>query len=51
MRLQVTGPAVIEFGTTTVIVLDQYDCIVDNSGSFVMYLRAREQELKARLAL
>jgi N-methylhydantoinase A len=46
-----SGPAIIELGTTTIVVLDQYDCVVDQSGSFVMYLRDREAEIKARLNL
>lgn len=48
---EVSGPAIIELGTTTIVVLDQYDCVVDSSGSFVMYLRSRAEELRARLNL
>ncbi|MGV9672070.1 hydantoinase/oxoprolinase family protein [Gordonia sp. NPDC003504] len=48
---QISGPAVIELGTTTIIVLDQYDCVVDRSGSFVMYLRDRADEVIAKLKL
>lgn len=48
---RVSGPAVIELGTTTIVVLDQYDCVVDRSGSFVMYLRDRAAEIEARLNL
>jgi N-methylhydantoinase A len=47
----ISGPAIIELGTTTIVVLDQYDCLVDSSGSFVMYLRDRAEELKAQLSL
>lgn len=48
---QISGPAIIEMGTTTIVVLDQYDCVVDRSGSFVMYLRHRAEELRAQLRL
>ncbi|MGW0037581.1 hydantoinase/oxoprolinase family protein [Gordonia sp. NPDC003376] len=48
---QVSGPTIIELGTTTIIVLDQYDCVVDQSGSFVMYLRDRADEVRTRLKL
>nr|WP_223205512.1 hypothetical protein [Gordonia jinghuaiqii] len=48
---KVNGPAVIELGTTTIVVLDQYDCVVDKSGSFVMYLRDRADEVTSRLNL
>ncbi|MEH1017176.1 hydantoinase/oxoprolinase family protein [Micromonospora sp. CPCC 206060] len=47
----VVGPAIIELGTTTIVVLDQYDCVVDRSGSFVMHLRDRAAEIRARLNL
>lgn len=49
--VQISGPAVIELGTTTIVVLDQYDCVVDRSGSFVMYVRDRAAEIKERLNL
>ena len=48
---RLSGPAVIELGTTTIVVLDQYDCVVDRSGSFVMYLRDRAAEIEAQLNL
>ncbi len=48
---KVAGPAIIELGTTTIVVLDQYDCVVDKSGSFVMYLRDRADEVIGRLNL
>jgi N-methylhydantoinase A len=48
---ELSGPAVIELGTTTIIVLDQYDCVVDRSGSFVMYLRERASEIRAQLSI
>jgi len=46
---EISGPAIVELGTTTIVVLDQYDCVVDNAGSFVMYLRERADELRAQL--
>ncbi|MER6177317.1 hydantoinase/oxoprolinase family protein [Streptosporangium sp. NPDC001681] len=46
---EVSGPAVIELGTTTVVVLDEYDVVVDLAGSFVMYLRSRAGELRPRI--
>lgn len=46
---EISGPAIIELGTTTIVVLDQYDCVVDKAGSFVMYLRERAEELRAQL--
>lgn len=48
---RVSGSAVIELGTTSIVVLDGYDVLVDSRGSFVLYLRAREHELADRLAL
>ena len=44
------GPAIVELGTTTIVVLDEYDLIVDAAGSYVLYLRARAEELLARIA-
>ncbi|SFO25016.1 N-methylhydantoinase A [Pseudonocardia ammonioxydans] len=48
---RLSGPAVIELGTTSVVVLDDYDVVVDSHGSFVLYLRARAHELADRLSL
>ncbi|MDX6742772.1 hydantoinase/oxoprolinase family protein [Actinocorallia sp. A-T 12471] len=47
---EVSGPALIELGTTTVVVLDEYDVVVDEAGSFVLYLRDRAAEIRPRLA-
>lgn len=47
----VSGPAIIELGTTTIVVHDEYDAVVDVNGSFVMYLRDRGEEILPRLAL
>jgi N-methylhydantoinase A len=48
---EVEGPAIIELGTTTIVVLDEYNAVVDRNGSFVMYLRDQKETLKARLSL
>jgi N-methylhydantoinase A len=32
-------------------VLDEYDVVVDRNGSFVLYLRSRAAEMRARLGL
>ncbi|MFD0856554.1 hypothetical protein ACFQ07_30230, partial [Actinomadura adrarensis] len=48
---QAAGPCVIELGTTSIVVLDDYDAIVDQNGSFVLYLRTRADEMRARLGL
>jgi N-methylhydantoinase A len=47
----VSGPAIIELGTTTIVVHDEYDCVVDVNGSFVMYLRDRAAEILPRLTI
>jgi N-methylhydantoinase A len=47
---EVAGPAIIELGTTTIVVLDEYDVVVDVAGSYVMHLRSRAAELLARIA-
>ena len=46
----VLGPAIIELGTTTIVVLDEYDVLVDAAGSFVLYLRERAEEILPRIA-
>ncbi|MBP2365876.1 hydantoinase/oxoprolinase family protein [Pseudonocardia parietis] len=48
---RLSGPAVIELGTTSIVVLDEYDVVVDARGSFVLYLRERAHELTDRLSL
>ncbi|MDJ0349589.1 hydantoinase/oxoprolinase family protein [Cryobacterium sp. PH29-G1] len=48
---EIEGPAIIELGTTTIVVLDEYNTVVDKNGSFVMYLRDQKDTLKARLDL
>jgi N-methylhydantoinase A len=46
----VEGPAIIELGTTTIVVLDEYDVVVDVAGSYVLYLRERADEFLPRIA-
>lgn len=48
---EVEGPAIIELGTTTIVVLDEYNAVVDRNGSFVMYLTDQKETLKGRLSL
>ncbi|QIZ37324.1 hydantoinase/oxoprolinase family protein [Saccharopolyspora sp. ASAGF58] len=48
---RLSGPAVIELGTTSLVVLEEYDVLVDTRGSFVLYLRDRAHELSDRLGL
>lgn len=46
-----SGPAIIELGTTSIVVLDEYDAVVDVSGSFALYLRSRADEMLAKLKI
>lgn len=48
---EVSGPAIIELGTTSIVVLDEYDVVVDVSGSFVLYLRSRAEEMRAKITV
>lgn len=48
---ELSGPAIIELGTTSIVVLDEFDVVVDVSGSFVLYLRSRADEVRAQLAI
>lgn len=48
---RLSGPAVIELGTTSIVVLDEYDVGVDARGSFVLFLRSRADELLPQLDL
>lgn len=48
---ELSGPAIIELGTTSIVVLDEYDVVVDVSGSFVLYLRSRAEEMRAQIAI
>ncbi|MFD1507214.1 hydantoinase/oxoprolinase family protein [Georgenia yuyongxinii] len=46
---EIQGPAIVELGTTSIVVLDEYDAVVDVTGSFVLYLRERAEEMRARI--
>ncbi|WP_448073245.1 hypothetical protein [Georgenia yuyongxinii] len=46
---EIQGPAVVELGTTSIVVLDEYDAVVDVTGFFVLYLRERAEEMRARI--
>lgn len=48
---ELSGPAIIELGTTSIVVLDEYDVVVDISGSFVLYLRSRAEEIRERITI
>lgn len=48
---ELSGPAIIELGTTSIVVLDEFDTVVDASGSFVMFLRSRAEEMRAQITL
>jgi len=39
---QVAGPAIIEQVTTAIFVSEAFDCVVDEFGSFALYLKGRE---------
>jgi N-methylhydantoinase A len=47
--ITIEGPAIIELGTTTIVVHDEYDSVVDANGSFVLYLKKQRDELLQRL--
>lgn len=46
---EISGPAIIELGTTSIVVLDEYDVVVDVSGSFVLLLRSRRSDLRSTI--
>ena len=43
---RITGPALVEQQTTAIFVSDSYDCTVDPLGSFVLYVKGREELLQ-----
>jgi N-methylhydantoinase A len=45
---RVTGPAIVEQATTTILVLSQYNLICDRYGSYVVYLKTKEEEIRER---
>ncbi|MEW5722486.1 MAG: hydantoinase/oxoprolinase family protein [Thermodesulfobacteriota bacterium] len=46
---RVEGPAIIEQVNTTTFVTGQYNVLVDKFGSYTMYLKSKESELKERV--
>lgn len=46
---RLVGPAVVELGTTSIVVPDQYDLLVDDAGSFVTFVRDHEAQVRATL--
>lgn len=46
---KIPGPAIIEQVNTTTFVTPEYSCIVDRFGSFVLYLKDREEEFLRRI--
>ena len=43
------GPAVVELGTTSIVVPDEFDLVVDDAGSFVTILRERAEQVRKSL--
>jgi N-methylhydantoinase A len=48
---KVKGPAIIEQVNTTTFVTPEYDVLCDKYGSYTVYLKAREEEVKERLGI
>jgi len=46
---RIVGPAIIEQVNTTTFVTDEYCCLVDRYGSFMLILKNREQEFVGRI--
>ena len=46
---RVRGPAILEQVNTTTFVASEFNVITDRYGSFTMYLRDREDEVKRRI--
>lgn len=46
---RIAGPAIIEQVNTTTFVTPEYSCVVDRYGSFVLFLKEREQEFVGRI--
>ena len=44
-----SGPAVVELGTTSIVVPDEFDLVVDDAGSFVSILRERAEQVRKSL--
>ena len=48
---KVEGPAIIEQVNTTTFVTPEYSVLCDRYGSYTMYLKTREQEIKEKLGM
>jgi len=48
---RVEGPAIIEQVNTTTFVTPEYNVLCDKYGSYTMYLKAKEKEVKERLGI
>ena len=48
---KVEGPAVIEQVNTTTFVSPEYDVLSDRFGSYTMYLKGKEREIRSRLGI
>jgi len=48
---KVEGPAVVEQPTTTILVLPRFNLLCDKYGSFTMYLKPKEAEVKKRIQI
>lgn len=48
---KVEGPAIIEQVNTTTFVTPEYNVLCDQYGSYTMYLKTKEEEIKKRLGL
>lgn len=46
---KISGPAIIEQVNTTTFVTPEYNLMVDQYGSYTMYLKAREKEIEQRI--
>lgn len=46
---RIEGPAIIEQVNTTTFVTPEYACTVDSYGSFILFLKEREQEFSGRI--
>ncbi len=48
---RIEGPAIIEQINTTTFVTPEYNVLCDQYGSYTMYLKAKEREIKEKLGL
>lgn len=46
---KITGPAILEQVNTTTLVTPEYNLVVDNCGSYTMYLKGMEEEVEKRI--